>query len=111
MQTLGLTADKCRKVTMPIVEDSACRQVYGSSVIADSMICTARSSFDVGPCAKDLGSPLFTRDPLEMVGFYSWDWGCDVVGRTKDAESTQNQTTDPSFISFGCLFCSVFPLI
>jgi len=64
---------------MPIVEDSACRQVYGSSVIADSMICTARSSFDVGPCAKDLGSPLFTRDPLEMVGFYSWDWGCDVI--------------------------------
>jgi len=73
---LGVTVDKCHKATMPIIEDQTCRLAYGSSVIADGMICTGRSSFNIGPCGEDLGSPLFANN--QLVGLYSWDWGCNL---------------------------------
>lgn len=85
-QLLGVTVDKCHKATMPIIEDQTCRLAYGSSVIADGMICTGRSSFNIGPCGEDLGSPLFANN--QLVGLYSWDWGCNLVMTREPSQYT-----------------------
>ena len=78
----GLTSDGgdastvLRKVTVPVVSDSACRGAYGSEMIASVMVCAGKAGRD--SCQGDSGGPLAVRNGAGWVqiGVVSWGYGC-----------------------------------
>ena len=82
----GLTSDggdasvALRKVTVPIVSDTACRGAYGSEVISSVMVCAGQAGRD--SCQGDSGGPLAVRNGAGwvQVGVVSWGEGCGAAG-------------------------------
>jgi len=75
----GLVPDKPRKGVMPVVSYQDCRQAYGSSTVADSMICAGYPDATVDSCGEDAGGPLV--DPNNtFIGIVSWNFGCSLAG-------------------------------
>jgi secreted trypsin-like serine protease len=72
----GPSPDILRYVDVPILSDLACRGDYGSSDIADSMICAGEEGKD--SCQGDSGGPLACGNYL--CGIVSWGIGCAEAG-------------------------------
>jgi len=64
------------KVDVPVVTDESCRSSYGSSSVADSMICAGEGGKD--SCQGDSGGPMMCeRDGVNyLCGIVSWGLGC-----------------------------------
>jgi len=69
-------ASVTQKANMRVVSDDTCRDSYGQSGIADSMICVEGASGTGLPdlCQGDSGDPLMCGNHLS--GFMSWGYGC-----------------------------------
>lgn len=82
----GLTSDggegstRLRKVSVPIVSDTACRGAYGSEMISSVMVCAGQAGRD--SCEGDSGGPLAVRNGAGwvQVGVVSWGEGCGEPG-------------------------------
>merc|ERR1711971_944628 len=72
----GGMASVTQKANMTVVSDAICRESYGQSEIADSMICVEGASGTGLPdlCQGDSGDPLMCGNQLS--GFMSWGYGC-----------------------------------
>ena len=54
----GSLAKVLMKVEVPVVSDAKCRDAYGQSDIADSMICAGTDEGGKDSCQGDSGGPL-----------------------------------------------------
>ena len=66
-------AANLKKVTVPVVSDDDCRTSYGTSEIADSMICAGLPEGGKDSCQGDSGGPFIneaTRVKLTIISFY-----------------------------------------
>merc|ERR1712038_91789 len=72
----GSSPDTLHSVDVPIVSDESCRDSYGESDIADSMICAGERGKD--SCQGDSGGPLTCGG--SHCGVVSWGYGCAVAG-------------------------------
>jgi len=70
----GSLAQVLQKVDVPVVTDAACRQSYGVSDIADSMICAGYDAGGKDSCQGDSGGPFMCGKQLS--GVVSWGYGC-----------------------------------
>merc|ERR1712027_104024 len=66
------------KVTVPVVSDDDCRDAYGVSEIADSMICAGLEQGGKDSCQGDSGGPFMCGSQLS--GVVSWGYGCAEAG-------------------------------
>merc|ERR1712098_992406 len=66
------------KVTVPVVSDDDCRDAYGVSEIADSMICAGLEQGGKDSCQGDSGGPFMCGSQLS--GVVSWGYGCAEPG-------------------------------
>merc|ERR1712142_20373 len=66
------------KVTVPVVSDDDCRDAYGVSEIADSMICAGLDAGGKDSCQGDSGGPSMCGNQLS--GVVSWGYGCAEAG-------------------------------
>jgi len=66
------------KVTVPVVSDDDCRDAYGVSEIADSMICAGLDQGGKDSCQGDSGGPFMCGSQLS--GVVSWGYGCAEPG-------------------------------
>lgn len=69
------TPNTLQKVNLPIVSNSTCAQVWGTSSIKSSMLCAGgTASGGIGACSGDSGGPMFTTisDEKTQVGVVSW---------------------------------------
>jgi len=66
-----------QKVNVPIVSNTECARVYGSS-ITPSMICDGYATGGYGSCQGDSGGPLFVNylNSRVQAGIVSWGLGC-----------------------------------
>merc|ERR1711983_602195 len=67
-----------QKVDVPVVSDDDCRDAYGSSQIADSMICAGLDAGGKDSCQGDSGGPFMCGNQLS--GVVSWGYGCAEAG-------------------------------
>jgi len=76
----GGMASVTQKADMTVVSDATCRDSYGQSSIADSVICVEGASGNGLPdlCQGDSGDPLMCGNQLS--GFMSWGYGCAEPG-------------------------------
>jgi len=74
----GSLARVLQKVTVFVVSDEHCRDSYGLSDIADSMICAGVDGGGKDSCQGDSGGPLNCGDGLS--GIVSWGYGCAEPG-------------------------------
>ncbi|KAK7069262.1 Trypsin-2 [Halocaridina rubra] len=70
----GTIPDILRKVDVPIVSDSVCRQSYGVTDIGDHMLCAGLAEGGKDSCQGDSGGPLVCNGTLH--GLTSWGYGC-----------------------------------
>ncbi|XP_037799654.1 trypsin-1-like [Penaeus monodon] len=70
----GFIPDILRKVDVPIVDDDTCRQSYGVTEIADSMLCAGLPEGGKDACQGDSGGPFVCGGKLH--GITSWGYGC-----------------------------------
>merc|ERR1712215_436415 len=66
------------KVTVPVVSDDDCRDAYGVSEIADSMICAGLEQGGKDSCQGGSGGPFMCGSQLS--GVVSWGYGCAEPG-------------------------------
>jgi len=74
----GSLAKVLMKVEVPVVSDAKCRDAYGQSDIADSMICAGTDEGGKDSCQGDSGGPLMCGFGLD--GIVSWGYGCAQPG-------------------------------
>merc|ERR1712006_38726 len=74
----GSLARVLQKVSVPVVSDDDCRDAYGSSQIADSMICAGLDAGGKDSCQGDSGGPFMCGFGLD--GVVSWGYGCAQPG-------------------------------
>jgi len=74
----GSLAKILQKVTVPVVDDEACRKAYGEKEIADSMICAGLDEGGKDSCQGDSGGPFMCGKQLS--GIVSWGYGCAEAG-------------------------------
>jgi len=74
----GSLARVLQKVSVPVVSDDDCRDAYGSSQIADSMICAGLDAGGKDSCQGDSGGPFMCGNQLS--GVVSWGYGCAEAG-------------------------------
>merc|ERR1719431_1987176 len=67
-----------QKVDVPIVSDDHCRDAYGASSIADSMMCAGFDQGGKDSCQGDSGGPFMCGNQLS--GVVSWGYGCAEAG-------------------------------
>ena len=70
----GSLASTLMKVDVPVVSDDDCRDAYGQSDIADSMICAGLDEGGKDSCQGDSGGPFMCGNQLS--GVVSWGYGC-----------------------------------
>merc|ERR1711887_48581 len=74
----GSLASVLMKVDVPVVSDDDCRDAYGQSDIADSMICAGLDAGGKDSCQGDSGGPFMCGNQLS--GVVSWGYGCAEAG-------------------------------
>merc|ERR1719486_747352 len=74
----GSLASTLMKVSVPVVSDDDCRNSYGQSDIADSMICAGLEEGGKDSCQGDSGGPFMCGNQLS--GVVSWGYGCAEPG-------------------------------
>jgi len=74
----GSLARTLQKVDVPIVSDDNCRDAYGQSDIADSMMCAGFDQGGKDSCQGDSGGPFMCGNQLS--GIVSWGYGCAEAG-------------------------------
>jgi len=74
----GSLARRLMKVDVPVVSDDNCRDSYGQSDIADSMICAGYEAGGKDSCQGDSGGPFMCGFGLD--GIVSWGYGCAQPG-------------------------------
>ena len=76
----GDASDVLRKVTVPVVSDTACRGAYGREMISSVMVCAGQGGRD--SCEGDSGGPLAVRNGTGWVqiGVVSWGYSCGDPG-------------------------------
>ena len=74
----GSLASVLMKVDVPVVSDDDCRDAYGQSDIADSMICAGLEEGGKDSCQGDSGGPFMCGNQLS--GVVSWGYGCAEPG-------------------------------
>ncbi|XP_047456750.1 chymotrypsin-like protease CTRL-1 [Mugil cephalus] len=74
----GSFTDVLQEVNVPIMGNNECRCYYGSSEIADSMICAGLEAGGKDSCYGDSGSPLMSKkdDVWVQSGIVSFGLGC-----------------------------------
>ena len=63
---------------MPVVGDGVCRDIYGPSVIPDSVLCAGQDEGGVDACQGDSGGPIMCGD--QVSGIVSTGRGCALPG-------------------------------
>lgn len=81
MREGGSLPEKLRKVNIPIISDTQCRNVYTDSFQGSNMICTMEPQGGKDSCTGDSGGPMIANDLGPEVGYYlagitSWGYGC-----------------------------------
>merc|ERR1711872_68208 len=72
-----LLPDKLQKVTVPIVGDATCDDLYNRNEITDSMICAGDiEQGGIDSCQGDSGGPMIDAKTKVLVGVVSWGIGC-----------------------------------
>ncbi|RXG57206.1 Trypsin-1 [Armadillidium vulgare] len=76
----GQAAKILQAVSLPIVSDEDCRDVYGNYDVQDDMVCAGGSGS--GGCNGDSGSPLVCNNAgqLYIAGIGSWGYECATAG-------------------------------
>ncbi|WP_233521566.1 S1 family peptidase [Streptomyces triticagri] len=67
------------KATVPFVDDAACGEAYGDSLIPGEEICAGFEEGGTDSCQGDSGGPMFRKDDSDQwvqVGIVSWGQGC-----------------------------------
>ncbi|XP_076057508.1 trypsin-1-like isoform X2 [Oratosquilla oratoria] len=75
----GSASNDLLKVSVPILKDDRCRDLYGSANIVDSMICAGYPAGGKDSCQGDSGGPLACGGPGSsryLAGVVSWGYGC-----------------------------------
>ena len=75
----GSTTDRLRQAQVPIVNDAACANAYGSSFDAVTMVCAGYLGVGgVDTCQGDSGGPLLVPagGGWRQAGITSWGQGC-----------------------------------
>jgi trypsin len=79
----GRGSDVLLQVTVPIVDQARCQELYSSYTLTDSMICAGYEEGGRDTCQGDSGGPLFVvpagKSPV-LVGVVSWGRGCAQQG-------------------------------
>ena len=73
----GGTADTLQKVTVPVISNDKCQEMYPGETIDASVLCAAGPGKD--SCKGDSGGPIFGTDAYGddyLVGLVSWGYGC-----------------------------------
>merc|ERR1719391_1849508 len=76
--TISLPSQYEEKDDVPVVSDANCRDSYGQSDIADSMICAGFDRGGKDSCQGDSGGPFMCGSQLS--GVVSWGYGCAEAG-------------------------------
>lgn len=80
----GVTTKQLRKVGVPVVSNSNCKQVYSS--VTDYQICAGYNVAGMDSCSGDSGGPLYYTDTsnnnatVYLVGAVSYGRGCARAG-------------------------------
>jgi hypothetical protein len=88
--------DALRQVSLPLVEQSACRDAMGEAEITDRMLCAGYAQGGKDSCQGDSGGPLLISDAgvWKQAGIVSWGNGC------AEENSYGVYTRVPNFISW-----------
>ncbi|CAG2062861.1 unnamed protein product [Timema podura] len=74
----GSSPDNLMEVSLPVVTNTQCAQIYGSSSITNSMLCAGYLAGGKDSCQGDSGGPLVAGGV--QVGIVSWGGECAAVG-------------------------------
>ena len=74
----GSVAGKLQKVTVPLIKNQKCQEMYPAEQIDMSVLCAGGPGTDA--CNGDSGGPIFGTDNVYgddyLVGLVSWGYGC-----------------------------------
>jgi len=74
----GPPSDSLRYARVPIVNQTACRNLLGKTV-TDRMLCAGYLKGGTDACQMDSGGPLSVRE--QLVGIVSWGVGCALADK------------------------------
>jgi trypsin len=74
----GTSSRYLLKAVVPLTSDATCESAYGSSYIAEAMICAGYPKGGTDTCQGDSGGPLIVDGKL--IGDTSWGQGCALAG-------------------------------
>ncbi|KAH6629012.1 extracellular trypsin protease [Boeremia exigua] len=64
-----------RRVDVPIVARSTCRNNYSAAEVTDNMVCAGLTAGGKDSCQGDSGGPLVNASK-QLIGVVSWGYGC-----------------------------------
>lgn len=80
----GPAADLLQQVRVPVLSNSACRELsYRPEEITDNMMCAGFSNGKIDACQGDSGGPVLLSSKngkIELIGIVSWGQGCGRAG-------------------------------
>ncbi|KAL1596847.1 hypothetical protein SLS59_007588 [Nothophoma quercina] len=77
----GSSPTTLRKVDVPIISRTTCRNNYSVSEITDNMVCAGVAAGGKDSCQGDSGGPLINSSTRQLVGIVSWGDGCAQAGK------------------------------
>lgn len=77
----GSSPTALRKVDVPVVSRTTCRQNYSVSEITENMFCAGLTAGGKDSCQGDSGGPIVDSSSRQLVGVVSWGEGCAAAGK------------------------------
>jgi trypsin len=74
----GSVSSRLLKVSVPVVSQTQCRNVYGSQ-LTDRMFCAGVDAGGKDSCQGDSGGPIVDSSKT-LIGLVSWGQGCAEAG-------------------------------